>query len=97
MQNKLYGLDFVFIFKNILFIYFSFQCDDSIKEHKELNDELKSVRRNLRIQKDEMDVTVIELDIYRKEKKADWLVAEVTFQEFPQVLFEKQSKIMSNE
>jgi hypothetical protein len=92
----LYGLDFVFIFENILLVYFSFQCDDSIKEHKELNDELKSVRRNVRIQKDEMDVTAIELDIDRKEKKVDWLVAEVTFQRFRHALFEKQSKIMSN-
>jgi hypothetical protein len=51
-----------------IYILFSFQCDDLVKQKVELLTELELVKKNHRICANEMDTKVLELDIIRKQK-----------------------------
>jgi hypothetical protein len=54
------------------------------------------VKKNTRIHQHDMDITVLQLDIIRKEKKMEWLTADIKYHQHRQNLFLQLSETMFN-
>ena len=87
----------LFFFPKIcLFCYFLFQCRDLSKEIATIEEEIELIEKNVRVNGHEMDATVIQLDIKRKEKKIDFLKADIAYHRYRENLFKEQSKTIVN-